>query len=60
MLFATFVNLVICFLTVGLQYAIWKYYLSILLVLIAVVVIFFTLMFGGYFKHDRLLLMSGF
>ena len=45
MLFATFVNLILCFLTVGLQYAIWKYYLSILLVLIAVVALFFTFFF---------------
>ena len=42
---ASLTNLIICSTLVGVQYAIWKYYASVVLLIIAVIIVFFTFVF---------------
>ena len=45
-LMSTLLNLALCLITTGVQYAIWKYYLSLVLFSLALVLLFFTFFFG--------------
>ena len=42
---ASLTNLIICLVSVGVQYAIWRYYASVVLLIVAMVIAFFTFFF---------------
>ena len=42
---ASLTNLIVCFVSVGVQYAIWRYYWSVVLLIIALIITFFTYFF---------------
>ena len=42
---ASLTNLIICLVSVGVQYAIWRYYWSVVLLIIAMIIAFFTYFF---------------
>ena len=42
---ATLTNIIICLVSVGVQYAIWRYYASVVLLIIAAIIVFFTFVF---------------